>query len=769
MDLFVRRVRRHVLLAEPLRYELDERPVLAAGGESVRPRTEPKSITNLRVILADDDTPRADSVAQELRARGATVIVTDLDPTDARFERLRQVDPTVLMIGESHIHGAGYPLLRRMRQDTRLRWASQLVVRWEDVWSDRTGELGIQRFESTLAGLAEPETALASRADVKAPFDTRLETMGPARCLRALSACGHALRVAVQNPRAEITVDLSDGLVVGASGRALGDAPKTFEGPNALAALLLLGSGRVHVEAVDQPASANVMAPVDVALNMADSETPPIAPSIPVAGTVSIHPPFQGAPPEPPREVVAPIPVAPTIPIHAPAGPAPRVALLPVPEITPAAVDAPPTVPVPGPGPAAFVPAPAAAPVVAAAPAAPAAPAAAVSLPEPVAERPADVQHREVAPAPVQAERLAPPERLAAPTAGWVGLLGRARVWYTAQNSKFHAPRLSVSTAVFLLVLAVFQGLLIVAIYAGIRSFSREPQAEKAEPVAASAVAPVPPKVEPKATASAPEPAAVKAPTPREPDGSGRTVEDCKTLLAANPPQDGFYPGAAEAQARLGRAAIVRGNLKEARAAYCRAVHWNPKDFDIVVQLTQVLLLERDGPKAAEFAERAVALEPTSSRSQEVLGDAYARVGAYDEARRAWFAATGLEPSDEVTRRLVSREIRQADQALKRRNLVVAEKFFRRAAILEPASTSSMIGLAYVLVQLDDARGAAFWARRAVKLAPRNASARLALGDALQAGNDLRAATVEWREASLLDPTNKEAQKRLRRAGASTR
>jgi tetratricopeptide (TPR) repeat protein/DNA-binding response OmpR family regulator len=732
MDLFVRRVRRHVLLAEPLRYELDERIAAVTAGESIRPRNEPKSITNLRVILADDDTPRADSVAQELRNRGATVIVTDLAPTDARFERLRQVDPTVLMIGESHVYGAGHTLLRRMRQDTRLRWASQLVVRWEEVWSDKTGELGIQRFESTLAGLAEPENALRSRADVRMTFDTRLETIGPARCLRSLAACGHSLRVTVQNPRAEVTVDLSDGLIVGAEGRSIGDDPKMFEGANALSALLLLGSGRVRVEAVDQPATANVMAPVDVALNMADAEAPPIAPSIPAAGALSIHPPFQGAPlaEVPLAQAAPPLAATPVIPVRGPATANPRPALLPTadPEATSAPVESlhPSELVTRPPGP------PSAAPE-----------------------------------APDHATVRVPPET-AAPV-GWRGFLARSHAWYSVQNTRFHAPRLAPSTAGLLLTLAILQGLTFVAVYAAGRALGfwgsrAETRAEVAAPATTPRVAPKPPPAETAEAAKAP------AVLPRDPDGSGRKVEDCKTLLASNPPQEGYYPGAAQEQSRIGRAKIVQGDLKEARAAYCRAVHWDPKNVEIALQLTQVLLLERDGAQALEYAERAAAIDPNPTRVQEVLGDAYARVGAHQEARRAWFAAAMLDStSAEATRRLVSREVRQADIALRRRNLVIAEKFFRRAAILEPASLTSLVGLSYVLVQLGDAGGGAYWGRRAVKAAPRNASARLALGDALHAGNDTRAAIVEWREASLLDPGNGEALKRLRRAGVSAR
>ena len=746
MDLFVRRVRRHVLLAEPLRYELDE-PGTSPGLEgSVRPRSEPKNITNLRVILADDDTPRADSVAQELRNRGATVIVTDLDPTDARFERLRQVDPTVLMIGESHVHGAGHSLLRRMRQDTRLRWASQLVVRWEEVWSDRTGELGIQRFESTLAGLAEPETALKSRAELRMPFDTRLETIGPARCLRSLSTCSHSLRVTVENPRAAVTVDLSDGLIVGAEGRSIGDNPKSFEGANALSALLLLGSGRVHVEPVDQPATANVMAPVDVALNMADAEAPPIAPSIPAAGAVSIHPPFQGAPlaEVPLSKLAASLAPAPIIPVHGAPGPSLRPALFPTPEsLSPA----------PEPAPAAAIAQPA--------------PSESAFPPEQVTHRPAPEPTRN--PAEFATVRVQPD---ALPPAGWQRLLARSHAWYSEQNSKLHAPRLSLPTAGLLLVLAILQGLMLVALYAGARAIGLFSSGQEASiPAEVVPAKPAEPRVAPKppATESA-APAPTVVPRLRQRDGSGRSVKDCDALFANNPLQNGYYPGAAAEQSSIGRKSIVQGDLQASRTAYCKAVHWDPRNLDYNVQLAQVLLLERDGAKALVYAERAAAIDPNPQRVQEVLGDALARVGAEEEARRAWYAAASLDPtSAESTRLLVSREVRQADTALKRRNLVVAEKFFRRASILEPLSTSSMVGLSYVLVQLEDMAGAAFWARRAVKLAPRSPQARLALGDALHAANDTRAAIAEWREASLLDPSNGEALKRLRRAGVPRR
>jgi len=293
IDDFVKRVQRHVVHAEPLRYEFDERAggtVQLLGGEEPESERGVSDVKDLRLLLADGDSARADNVAQELRTHGAAVAVTDLDPAEARFARLRQVDPAILLIGEQDLQGAGYELVRRLRRDTRLRWASLLVVRWEEVWAESSPVPAISRLAGTIATLAEPERAMKARAESEAAFDTRLEIVGPARCLRALSTCSRALRVSVYNPRVRVDIDLSNGLVVGATGQTVADPPVLLEGPAALAALMVLSTGRVHVEPVEQPATANVMATIDVALNLADAEPLPIAPSLP-APAMSMPPP----------------------------------------------------------------------------------------------------------------------------------------------------------------------------------------------------------------------------------------------------------------------------------------------------------------------------------------------------------------------------------------------------------------------------------------------------------------------------------------------
>ena len=313
IDDFVRQVKSHVVHAEPLEYEFAEH----AGGtvtllDPAAPSGEPEriSVKGVRVALADDDTGRADSVAQELRARGVSVVVTDLAPTDVRFAKLRQVDPEILLIGEAHVKGKGYELLRRMRRDTRLRWASLLVVRWDEIWSDALSVPALDRLESALAALSEADRTLQAWAETGDSFDARLESAGPARCLRALTTSPRPLRVTVSNPRISVSIDISDGLVVGAAGESRLDPSQQWEGALALSAFMVLSSGRVHVTPVSQPAVTNVMATVDVALNMADSEPSPITPSIPTTTALSLRPPPGELPVgtslRPPAQVAAP-------------------------------------------------------------------------------------------------------------------------------------------------------------------------------------------------------------------------------------------------------------------------------------------------------------------------------------------------------------------------------------------------------------------------------------------------------------------------------
>jgi len=664
IDDFVTRVRRHVVHAEPLKYEFDDR----AGGtvKLLDPNdlsfdSPSASVKGLRVALADDDSARADGVAQELRSRGATVVVTDLNPSEARFARLRQADPQVLIAGEAALQGQGYELLRRMRKDTRLRWASLLMVRWEELWSDSLSVPALDRLESALGGLAEADTSLVELAAQNTAFDTRLEITGPARLLRALVTTPHAVRVTIANPRLNVSIDISEGLVVGASGHAPRDPSASYDGALALAGLLVLSSGKVLIDPVKQPAVTNVMSTVDVALNMADSEPAPIAPSIPIA-----HSPSLGSA-QPVLSAVVPA-AAPSL----------------------------------GPDRAARA-----------------------SSPAPLAAR----------------RRLGITRPMAAALVGLACAQGLLVAWFLGSLSRrSHAEPASVATVV--------------------------------APVAAPPLPPTPSAVpSPASVASEPEAPVAPAMLPEPPrkapvgkDESGTVAPTCASLLGPLRLDEGNFPGAAYEQQMLGAKALVQGRVDDAQLAYCKAVRWDAKNPQAHIDLAQLLLIRKDGAASADEARRAVELDPNSSRAQSLLGDGLVRVGDHEGAKQAWLRAAGVDAQDEPKfEALLKRNLHEAEASLKNRDVSRAERFFRRAVVLDPDSMQASRGLAVALIQLGDGPAAVRWAQRAVAREPRDPDSHVVLGDALQLTGDAAGAAREWREANRLDPANRPAQQRIRR------
>ena len=79
--------------------------------------------------------------------------------------------------------------------------------------------------------------------------------------------------------RASVDIDLGHGLVIGATAKVAG-SEAFVGGPSALATWLALRSARVHVEEKAAPIVANLMSPIDDALEAATREEPPLKPSV---------------------------------------------------------------------------------------------------------------------------------------------------------------------------------------------------------------------------------------------------------------------------------------------------------------------------------------------------------------------------------------------------------------------------------------------------------------------------------------------------------
>lgn len=273
VEEFVRRLRPLVARAEPLNYELH----VSSGGQvgmldaEPGPEVEAAPLEGLRVLLVDTDPARADALAQELRAR--KVVVSVADASGRGLERAKGLDPEIVIVDAAGIEGPGFDVLRAIRRDLRLRWASMLVAPWDEIWPDPESIPDVARLAERITPLVVHDRQLAHRAKTETAFDTRLEATGPCRLLRILTAAGEPVHVTVRSRTGSIEVDVAEGLVVGAQGNSSG---QIVEGIAALATMLAMGSARVHVERRANPTTANLMAPVEEALARATEEAKPL-------------------------------------------------------------------------------------------------------------------------------------------------------------------------------------------------------------------------------------------------------------------------------------------------------------------------------------------------------------------------------------------------------------------------------------------------------------------------------------------------------------
>ena len=164
---------------------------------------------------------------------------------------------------------------------------------------------------------------------------------------------------------------------------------------------------------------------------------------------------------------------------------------------------------------------------------------------------------------------------------------------------------------------------------------------------------------------------------------------------------------------------MVRGDVREAQHAYCRAVQADPRNASAQAELARLLLVQRDASAGLEQVKKALELEPDSRVLQGLLGDALARIGQYDKARRAWLTEAQLK-SDDEDRALILVFMRTARRLKARHTWAEAERFFRRAAVLDPSSIEASLGVArslQVLGEIDEARR---WTAHAATLSEHN-------------------------------------------------
>ena len=264
-----------------VRYEFHESPTGKLGALDLGGDDDSAALADLprsRLLLIEQNPARADLLAQGLRAHGARVAVAD--GLGRGLELARELTPDVVVVDGSAVDGWALEALRKIRRDPALRWASLLLVEASRLWRDERRP-DVAMLAASIESLMRADRELVRRLLVEPEVGTRLEVLGPVRTLRALAETKIGLRIRVQHPRVIVEVDLSDGIIVGASARLPNAQSMAAEGPAALATLLALSSGRVQVERAEAPRSANIMSPVDDAIAAAAEERPVVPGSQP--------------------------------------------------------------------------------------------------------------------------------------------------------------------------------------------------------------------------------------------------------------------------------------------------------------------------------------------------------------------------------------------------------------------------------------------------------------------------------------------------------
>ena len=270
-ELILDRLREAMDESEPLEYEFHE---TSGGRLSTLPMAaEPEDVDlsglrGARVVILDSDELRAEKLAQVLSARGVQIAAADF--STAVIPRIREVDPQVVVLDSGAVGGQGIDFVRAMRKDPQLRWASMLVVRWEDFWPTSASDAGpdLAQLAGRILPMIDQDAEMARRVEDEVDFDTRLELIGPGRLVRALGSMPGVRHLSIGGHKRNVEIDIADNSVVGAYATLREGTTQTLQGMPALLALWGLNSGRVSVREQDLPSVANIMMPIDEALGV---------------------------------------------------------------------------------------------------------------------------------------------------------------------------------------------------------------------------------------------------------------------------------------------------------------------------------------------------------------------------------------------------------------------------------------------------------------------------------------------------------------------
>jgi len=275
---FVARIRSKLVGKKLVKYQFSESSSGRVDSLSPPKPEDKKSLPILqdrRLLVVDSEYERANALASALQLAGAQAIA--LTPQTADFKSASQIDPEVVLISPQDLEGPCKHIMDIIQQDRRMRWATKLLAPRDEVWPKGAKQPLLSPIAARIARLIKPAEHLAAQLRTNRPFDTRLEILGPGRLLRILAESNRNLKVNLKHPRLSVEIELIDGRMHTIKG--LDQINKNpLDNMAALSALLVVNSGRIHVEQLEPNLRLFNMGVGD-AFTEAAAEQPPIRPS----------------------------------------------------------------------------------------------------------------------------------------------------------------------------------------------------------------------------------------------------------------------------------------------------------------------------------------------------------------------------------------------------------------------------------------------------------------------------------------------------------
>lgn len=191
---------------------------------------------------------------------------------------------------------------------------------------------------------------------------------------------------------------------------------------------------------------------------------------------------------------------------------------------------------------------------------------------------------------------------------------------------------------------------------------------------------------------------------PENPD-----VPACDRLLGD---KEGLRVGDVDQSALIwkrARGRLVLGDRVGAHTELCRAAYIFPAGLAVEALIEQ--LLDMDAPRMAEpFMEQAIKARPHRPKTLELQGDLASQLGDQKKARETWILALGVtEATPKVLAQIARQIVGQAETVLSGGQAGLAERLFRRAALIDKTNASALRGLAKIAESRGDtARADAF-------------------------------------------------------------